>query len=503
MNPTGASPRVLFVASEAWPLAKTGGLGDVAHALPNALVALGAEVRLLLPAYRSVLQAVTDLRVLGWLETRSHGTLRLLEARHAAFDLPLWLVDATGLYDRPGGPYQDEHGHDWPDNARRFAALSEAAALLADDRLGLGWRADVLHANDWQTGLACAFARELERPPRCVFTIHNIAYDCQIDYGLFHELGLPAHWWHLEHGEFHGRFSLLKSGIVSAHAITTVSPTYAREICTPEYGYGMAEVLAARRERLVGILNGIDTEVWNPRTDPLIARRYEYGPRFAAAKRANRKALLQELGADEAALSSRLPLVGFVGRLVAQKGVDLLMQAIERLLADDPAPAQFVLVGSGDPELERRLTELVRRHPGLVFGHIGYSERLAHLVEAGCGLFAMPSRFEPCGLNQMYSLRYGTPPVVRRTGGLADTVTDCNEESLAAGTANGFVFDAIDAGALEAALRRALACHRDRRTWHRLVQRGMSEDHGWPRSAAAYLRLYLGDESTPGGNRDG
>jgi starch synthase len=484
--------KVLFAASELFPLIKTGGLGDVAHSLPNALAEVGAEVRIVLPAYRRVLQQLDALRVLGWLTLSGGREVRILEAHHAESSVPLWLVDAPAAFDRPGLPYSDAHGGDWPDNPQRFALLSEAAARLAEDGLDLGWRADVAHANDWQTGLLPAYLAGLPDRPRSLFTIHNLAYDCQFDYGTFQALHLPGHWWSMDHGEFHGRFSMLKAGIVCSDLVTTVSPRYAREIRTPEFGYGYADILETRAGQLVGILNGIDDSTWDPRSDPLLAAHYHLGGKIRSGKRANREALLEMLGgpalATQGAGGAEGPLIGSVGRLVYQKGIDLLLDAIPGLLAD--CDARFVVVGAGEPHLEERLRRLAAAHPGRVLCHIGYSERLAHLVEAGCDMFVMPSRYEPCGLNQMYSLRYGTPPVVRETGGLADTVVDADPRSIARGEANGFVFSEADSDALAATVRRACELFATPKQWMKLVKTGMAGDYGWRRSAAAYLDLY-------------
>jgi starch synthase len=483
--------RLLFATSELYPLIKTGGLADVAHSLPNALAELGVDVRLVLPAYRSVLGAVERLRVLGWLRLSRGREVRILEAGHAECSAPLWLVDAPTLFDRPGLPYTGPDGHDWPDNAQRFALFSEAAAALALDGLDLGWRADVAHANDWQTGLLPAYLALEKTHPRTLFTVHNLAYDCQVDFGTFQALHLPASWWSMDHGEFYGRLSMLKCGLVFSDLITTVSPRYAQEIRTPEYGYGYAAILEAQAGKLLGILNGIDDDVWNPQTDPHLAVHYHAGGKIRAGKRANRQALLRALDAPEAALEHAGPLVGSVGRMVYQKGIDLLLEAIPPLLAC--SDARFVVIGTGEARLEQQLLALARAHPDRVFCHIGYSETLAHLLEAGCDIFAMPSRYEPCGLNQMYSLRYGTPPVVRATGGLADTVEDATPRSIARGEANGFVFQDPSPQALQAALERALAVFETPKLWMKLIKTGMRGDYGWRRSAASYLKAYRAD----------
>ncbi len=480
--------KLLFAASELFPLIKTGGLADVAHSLPNALAGLGVDVRLVLPAYRQVLGVVETLRVLGWLPVSGGREVRILEARHPEVAAPLWLVDAAALFDRPGGPYTDSAGQDWHDNPARFALFSEAAALLATDGLGLGWQADTVHANDWQTGLVPAYLSQSPAPPHSVFTVHNLAYDCQVDYGEFQNLHLPHHWWSMEYGEFYGRFSMLKAGLMFSERVTTVSPSYAREIRTAEYGYGYASVLEAHADKLVGILNGIDDETWNPSNDPQLVAHYSVDGRIRPAKAANRRALLQELGADPAVVEQAGPLIGNVGRLVQQKGIDLLLSVIPQLLRE--SAAQFVLIGSGEPRFEQQIRQLARTHPARVFCHIGYSERLARRLEAGCDIFAMPSRYEPCGLNQMYSLRYGTPPVVRSTGGLADTVVDATPDNLADGSANGFVFDEPNGAALAEALARAVALYRRPRQWMQLIKAGMRAQHGWRSSAQIYLDLY-------------
>lgn len=481
--------KLLFTVSELFPLIKTGGLADVAHSLPNALAGLQVDIRVVLPAYRPVLACITDFRVLGWLTLFSGREVRILEATHPEVAAPLWLVDAPDLFDRPGSPYADAEGHDWEDNPARFTLFCEAAALLAADALEIDWRADAVHANDWQTGLVAAFLATGPVRPRTLFTVHNLAYDCQFDYGTFHSLHLPHYWWSVEYGEFYERFSMLKAGLVFSDVITTVSPNYAREIRTKEYGYGYASILEANKDRLVGILNGIDDETWNPSTDPLLAANYDLDGDILAAKKANRMALLSALGATPEAVAHTGPLVGSVGRLAHQKGIDLLLETIPSLLAG--SDAQFVLIGTGETALEQQLKTFALAWPDRVFCHIGYSETLAHQLEAGCDIFAMPSRHEPCGLNQMYSLRYGTPPVVRATGGLVDTVKDATPRALARGEANGFVFKAASGRELGEALGRAFALYAKPKQWMKLIRNGMQADYGWRNSAQSYLQLYL------------
>ncbi len=480
--------KLLYAASEAFPLIKTGGLGDVAHSLPNALGELGVDSRIVLPAYRAVLAQLENLRVLGWGTVAGGREVRILEASHAEFSAPLWLVDVPSLFDRAGNPYTGADGLDWPDNPLRFAIFCETASLLATDALGIGWRADVVHANDWQTGLLPAYLSQESRPPRRIFTIHNVAYDCQFDFATFQGLSLPAHWWSVEYGEFYDRFSMLKAGLTFCDLITTVSPRYAEEIETREFGYGYAPILKANAHKLVGILNGIDDNLWNPRTDPYLKAHYHVDGKIRGAKRANRQALLEALGASAAAVAHEGPLIGSVGRLVYQKGIDLLLAAIPSVLAE--SDAQFVLIGSGDATLERQLAELSAAHPDRVISYIGYSEPFAHLLEAGCDMFVMPSRYEPSGLNQMYSLRYGSPPVVRATGGLADTIEDATARGIAREEANGFVFDEANPAALRDALLRAIELHRKPKQWMKLMKIGMRADHSWRQSAQIYLRHY-------------
>ncbi len=492
-----AAQSILFVASEAYPLVKTGGLGDVLHSLPHAVRAQGADVRLLLPGYRALLRQLHEVRFLGWLDVRgTHGMLgvRILETRHPDFAFPLWVVDCPPLFDRAGNPYVNASGHDWPDNAERFVVFSRVAAQLAMDVLALGWKPDVVHAHDWQTGLVAAFLAGLPERPKTVFTIHNLAYSGFFSHADFIRLHLPAHWWSLEGVEFHGGMSLLKAGIVFADVITTVSPTYAAEICTPAFGCGLDGLLQSRRYKLHGILNGIDEVAWDPHTDAHLPARYSPG-RIQPGKRRNKRALLERFlpQVDDAALSA--PLLGLVGRLVEQKGIDWVLAVLPILLVE--TDLRLVLLGSGQANFEQALMKLARQHPDRVFVEIGYDEPLAHLIEAGADLFLMPSRFEPCGLNQMYSLRYGTPPIVYRTGGLADTVVDVDAAASASISPNGFVFDTPDPTALLGAIRRALALYRQPAAWRRLQQAGMRQSFDWADSAARYLALYANEIPPP------
>ena len=448
--------RILFASSEAFPLIKTGGLGDVSGSLPRALVGLKQDVRLILPAYADVLDRAGRLKTLTEFTLRHHS-VRLLGGTLPGSRVPLYLVDCPELFNRPGNPYLAADGHPWPDNPWRFTIFAEAVAQLANDQVGLAWQPEVVHCNDWQTGLIPALLSRQPHRPATVFTIHNLAYQGLFSYQTFLDLGLPADLWHFNALEYHGHLSFIKGGLIFADRINTVSPSYAREIQTPEFGYGLDGLLRHRATALSGIINGIDTKEWNPGTDPFLA--HTYNRRSLGHKAINKAALQENLGLQS---HSDNLLMGFVGRLVEQKGVDIILAGLEKMLG---LPVQLALLGSGESHFETALQAWAARQPERIAVKIGYSESLAHQIEAGSDVFLMPSRFEPCGLNQMYSMRYGTLPVVRSVGGLADTVTDANATNLAAKTATGFVFHGDQGTDLYQTLDRACQLFADITHW--------------------------------------
>ncbi|MDH4189500.1 MAG: glycogen synthase GlgA [Betaproteobacteria bacterium] len=474
--------KILFVTSEYAGWIKTGGLGDVSAALPDALNELGLNLRVLVPGYRPVLAAIGECPVAATLEPwQGFPRARLLDARTPR-GMPAWVLDCPGYYDRDAGPYQDAEGRDFADNAMRFGMLAYAAARIAQGVVG-AWRPEVVHGNDWQAALAPSYLKRVFAcPVRCVQTVHNLAFQGLYGAEALATLGLPAEGFTAQGYEFYGRLSFLKAGLCDADAITTVSPTYAREIQRAPLGFGLEGVLASRADSLAGILNGIDLAEWNPETDARIARRY--GPDTLERKIANKRALQRQLGLEP---RDDAVLLGLVSRLTGQKGIDLVIEAAPRLLA---RPVQLAVLGGGEREIERALVDLAAASRARVAVRIGFDETLAHAIEAGADLFLMPSRFEPCGLNQMYSQRYGTPPVVRRTGGLADTVIDCTPESLERGEATGFVFEEESAAALAAAVERALDLFGESARWRALQQNGMRRDFGWGAAAHRYAELY-------------
>jgi starch synthase len=451
---------------------KTGGLGDVSAALPPALAAEGLDVRVLLPGYRAVLAAEPDAREIAKLDVLGEAA-RILESKLPT-GVPLLILDAPRLYDRSGGPYQADDGEDWEDNALRFGVLSKAAAILGSEASPLAWRPDVVHCNDWQAALAPLFLRGAPgKRAASVTTIHNLAFQGLFDLADVEKLGIPADAMGMEGLEFYGRASFLKGGIVYSDAITTVSPTYAREIQSAELGFGLEGALSMRRERLFGVLNGIDTATWNPETDPHIAS--HYGVLTLEHKLENKRALKKRFALEG---EDDVPLLAVVSRVTQQKGIDLITRAIPRFMQ---FPAQLVVVGAGDRRMIEELQVAAERFPGKVGVFIGFDEPLAHLVEAGADIFLMPSRFEPCGMNQMYSQRYGTPPVVNPTGGLADTVVD--DET-------GFLIGGPTVDALVEGVGRAIEAYCDRGRWRRLQANGMTRDFGWAQSARAYSLIY-------------
>lgn len=475
--------KVLFAASEVAPWVKTGGLGDVAAALPPALRALGLDVRVLAPAYPALKAAFPDAEEIA----RPHGLGGLLPSpallqAQTAEGLPLLMVDYPAYYDRSGNPYLGPDGHDWPDNHLRFGLLARIAAWLGSHASTLDWRPDVVHCNDWQTALAPAYLHYLPgATARSVVTIHNLAFQGLFDHASLFELGLPGMAWHISGVEYHGRLSMLKAGLQFADAITTVSPTYAREIQTDAEGMGMGGLLRHRSDVLSGILNGIDTAAWNPATDAALTPPFgHYDARRLAAKAANKAALRQLAGLAQ---DASMPLLGVVSRLTHQKGLDLLAEIGAAVLS---LPAQLIVLGNGERVIEDAFRALAQAHPGRCAVTIGFDENQAHRIEAGADLFVMPSRFEPCGLNQMFSLRYGTPPIVRATGGLADTVVDAAD--VARG--NGFVFTDPSAAALLDAIRRAVDTWRDAPRWRQLQRRGMAGDYSWAQPAQRYAEVY-------------
>ena len=478
--------KVLFATSEVYPLIKTGGLADVSGALPIALAALGADVRVLLPGYRAVLAKLPDARVVArFTNPFANGEVEIREGRLPGNVVPVYIVVYDTFFNRDGGPYQMPNGQDWPDNALRFGLLSYVAALLASDKSPLDWRPDVLHCNDWQTGLAPAYLHfmpgGIDTVPT-LMTIHNLAYQGNFGADLVGPLGLPPRSFAMQGLEFHGHLSFLKAGLFYADRLTTVSPTYAREIQESHLGFGLHGLLHERRAVLSGILNGIDTHEWDPAHDAHLAKCYT--ARSLKRKRDNKQALQQRLGL---APDGDKPLIAVISRITYQKGSDVVLAVAPEMLREG---AQIAILGSGEREIEQAMSMLAARHPGQLSVTIGYDESLAHLMEAGADLFLMPSRYEPCGLNQMYSQRYGTPPVVSATGGLADTVVNASPDNLAAGTATGFVFAEVNYHSVLATVCRALSLYHDQPAWQAIQRRGMATDFSWRRSAREYLALY-------------
>ena len=475
-----SAPVVLSVASEVFPLVKTGGLADVAGALPPALAAEGVAVRTHLPGNPAVLAAVPGAETVHARPLLNGGPARLLAARASGLDL--FVLDAPHLYDRPGNPYVDADGKDWPDNALRFGALGAVAAELGRGLLP-AFAPGIVHAHDWQAGLAPAYLHYAGGPrPRTVMTVHNLAFQGQFPAELLAPLGLPPHAFAMDGVEYFGTIGFLKAGIALADRITTVSPRYAMEIRTPEFGMGLDGLLRSRAGTLLGILNGIDTEYWNPATDPHLAARFDADS--IAARAANKQALQERLGLD---VGDRAPLFGVVSRLTWQKGMDVLLAALPELLAQG---AQLALVGSGDADLEAGMRAAAAANPGRIGVLIGFDEAAAHLVQGGADALLVPSRFEPCGLTQLCALRYGAIPVVARVGGLADTVIDANEMALVSSAGNGLQFAPVTPEALALTLERAVALWHDRATWRRLQQHAMSAEVGWQRPARQYAALY-------------
>jgi starch synthase len=471
--------KVLQVGAEVYPLLKTGGLADVLGALPQALSAQGADVRLLLPGLPAILGALTQAQRLAQIGPAfGAAQVALLRARMPDTQLPVYLIDAPFLYARGGGPYQNDDGFEWPDNLQRFGLLGWVAAQLAQGGLDPDWAPDVLHTHDWHAALACAYLHAHPAGSAAsVFTVHNLAYQ-----GLFAQddralLGLSSRYMSPAALEFHGQLSFMKAGLKFADRVTTVSPSYAREIATPQFGVGLEGVIRSRGADVVGILNGIDTQVWNPATDPALAQTYSGG---AMAGKAQCKAALQQ----RFGLTPRAdaPLLAVVSRLTPQKGLDLVLAVLPEIVR---LGGQLVVQGTGDAALQAAFAAAAQAHPASVGVLLGYDEAGAHRLIAGADMIVVPSRFEPCGLTQMYGLRYGTVPLVRRVGGLADTVREADDAQ-----GNGFVFDQAEPAALQRSIARAIERFRQPAAWAELQRTGMDEDLSWGGPARRYLELY-------------
>jgi starch synthase len=479
--------RILHVCAEIFPLLKTGGLADVSAALPPALERLDCDVHMLVPGFPEFMQGLQEKHLVAELEPRfgAHA-LRLWFGTLPTTGIDVYCIEAPGLYDRPGNPYADQNHRPYADNHRRFALLGWMAARIADG-LDFFWKPHVVHGHDWHAGLACAYIKAAEQArgidlAGTVFTIHNLAYQGNFPAEVFGELDLPADFFRPEGLEFYGQVSFLKSGLYYADKITTVSPTYAREIQHSELGCGHEGLLRHRAGDLVGILNGVDTEVWNPATDPAIPAHYRSNA--LSGKIACRQALQRETGLEE---QGKAPLFCVVSRLVQQKGLHLVLDALDLILARG---GQLVILGSGNHDLERGFQGFAERYPRQVSVQIGYDELKAHRMIAGSDIIIVPSLYEPCGLTQLYGLMYGTLPLVHRTGGLADTVTDSSPENLAAGMATGFVFDRFDADALRKAMERIFHLYKERRVWQKMQRQAMRQNFTWDAAARQYLTIY-------------
>jgi len=475
---------ILFASSEAHPLVKTGGLADVAGSLPRAIHSLHHDIRIIIPAYQQTLKLTGDFSLAAHLKLEGMDSpVRLFSGRLPGSTVKVYLVDSPEHFDRPGNPYVQPDGSPWPDNAERFATFCRAIQAVAENTAGLDWQPDIVHCNDWHTGLVPPLLSLHDERPATVFTVHNLAYQGLFDWNTFKALNLPAVFWNIEAMEFHDHFSFIKGGLVFSDWLTTVSPTYASEIQTAEFGCGLEGLISHRKYTLTGIVNGVDYSVWNPARDTQIP--VQYNQRSLFHKIENKHALQERLHLP---VASDRPLFAVISRLVEQKGIDLILEIVPELVARD---AQLVILGSGDPLVEATIREIMSIWPAHIGGYLGYDEALAHHIEAGADIFLMPSRFEPCGLNQIYSQRYGTVPIVRRTGGLADTVTDTTPETIENQSATGFTFtEPTDAALLQAVIR-ALEYYRDPETWQQIIANGMKQDFSWKHSAERYLELFV------------
>ncbi|MDO8207829.1 MAG: glycogen synthase GlgA [Gallionella sp.] len=476
--------KVLFVTSEIAPLIKTGGLADVSGALPAALRNLNIDVRVLVPGYPQVMKQMGPSEVVATFSDLPGFPASRLIFSIMKSGVPLLVLDCPDLYQREGGPYMDPAtGHDWADNHLRFGLLSKIASVLGSFESTLSWRPDLVHGNDWQTGLTGVYLSVAAGAVPNIMTIHNLAFQGNFrpkKVGLLH---LPPESFHINGIELYGNMSFLKAGLYYAYHITTVSPNYAREIQGEELGFGLQGLLRSRNNDITGILNGIDTGEWDPETDRHLPEHFSVGR--MAGKAQNKQALQSRMGLE---VNPDVPLLAVVSRLTHQKGLDLLLEIVPRLLE---LPVQLVILGSGESSMQQTARDLAQEYPGKIAAMIGFDEGLSHQIEAGADMFIMPSRFEPCGLNQFYSQRYGTPPIVHNTGGLADSVVDCNQDTLRDGTASGFVFSGMTTDNLFAAIQRAVELYRDERKWKALRRNCMSKDFTWETSARAYRRVYL------------
>ena len=474
---------ILFASAEAHPLIKTGGLADVAGSLPRAIRRLRHDIRVIIPAYQVVLKQVEKFTLVAHLDLEGvKQPVRIFCGRLPGSTVAIYLVDSPEHFDRPGNPYTMQQGAVWPDNAERFTVFCRAIEVLALDAAGLDWQPDLVHCNDWQTALVPPLLDQHAVRPATVFTIHNLAYQGLFDWRAFQKLNLPADFWSMEAMEFHNQFSFIKGGLVFADWISTVSPTYAEEIQTSKYGYGLEGLISHRSDNLSGIVNGVDYSVWNPGRDLHIP--VQFNARSLIHKLENKQALQEHFGLP---VDETIPVFAVISRLVEQKGIDLILDIVPELVKQQ---AQLIVLGSGDKKLEAGIRNAVTAYPQQVAAHIGYDEALSHHIEAGADIFLMPSRFEPCGLNQIYSQRYGTVPIVRYTGGLADTVTNTTADTLEAKTATGFSFQEATATALIKAIKRALEHYRQPAIWQQLVCTGMKQDFSWKHSAKLYIALY-------------
>lgn len=481
-------PRVLFVTPEVFPLSKTGGLGDVSAALPAALRELKVDIRLLLPGYPTVLSGLKLKRTVAKFDLQPHfPPATLISARlriNESINVPLYIIHCPAFYQREGGIYLDSNGQDWPDNAQRFGLLSKIGSLLASDTSPLAWTPDIVHCNDWQSGLAPAYLHyHSGNKAASLMTLHNLAFQGNFPPDEVEKLGLPAKSYSMHGLEYYDNLSFLKAGIYYANHISTVSPNYAQEIQYAPLGFGLQGLLAERSNAISGIVNGVDTTIWNPKTDPHLVKRYS--SRNLSTKTANKLALQQTMGL---ACDPAIPLFGVVSRLTHQKGSDILLQIAPMLTK---LPAQLVLLGSGNPSLEQQLAALAQAFPTKIAVRIGYDEALSHQITAGADCFLMPSRFEPCGLNQMYSQHYGTPPVVHATGGLVDTVVDLTPATLANKSASGFLFHEMTVDSFMTGIKRTVNAYLDTKLWKTLQRNGMRKDFSWQTSAAAYQSIYI------------